>query len=189
MPLLDHFGLLAPFYEVFIPPKSPEKIQLFAQLPVRGALLDAGGGTGRVAQFLRGQADQVVVVDLSCKMLKVAGGKDGLHPVCAHTERLPFPDGLFARIIMVDALHHVCDQRHTSGELWRVLQPGGRLVIEEPDIRTWAVRLLGLAEKLALMRSHFLAPPQIADLYRYPDSRVHMETEKAIAWVVVEKNP
>jgi len=35
----------------------------------------------------------------------------------------------------------------------RVLAPGGRLVIEEPDVERTPVRLIALAEKLALMRS------------------------------------
>lgn len=187
MPLLDHFDILAPFYEVFIHPQVPEKIREFARLPASGALLDAGGGTGRVAQFLHGQVDWVVVTDLSCKMLKEARKKDGLYLVCSRTERLPFPDETFARIIMVDALHHVVNQRYTAGELWRVLQPGGRIVIEEPDVRTLTVKLLALAEKLALMRSHFLSPPQIASLYDYPGAHVHIETDRANAWVIVEK--
>ena len=158
-----------------------------ADLPVSGALLDAGGGTGRVTQFMRGKANLVVIADLSYKMLIEAHQKDGLRPVCSHIEMLPFPDQVFARIIMVDTLHHVCDQRATADELWRTLQPGGRIVIEEPDVRAFAVKLLALAEKLALMRSHFLSPPRIAELFHYPNARVHIETRKSNAWVIVEK--
>jgi ubiquinone/menaquinone biosynthesis C-methylase UbiE len=174
MPLFDHFGFLAPLYETFIPPKDLGQIWAMADLPVSGALLDAGGGTGRIAQYMRGKADPVVVADLSSKMLVEAQKKDGLLPVCSHTENLPFPDESFARIIMVDAFHHVCNQRTTVDELWRLLQPGGIIVIEEPDVRTLAVKLVALVEKLALMRSHFLSPPRIADLFHYPSSRVRV---------------
>ena len=187
MPLFDHFDFLAPLYETFIPPKDPQEMWALADLPVSGALLDAGGGTGRVAQFMSGKANPVVVADLSCKMLAEARQKDGLRPVCSHTESLPFPDESFARIIMVDAFHHVCDQRATVDELWRTLQPGGLIVIEEPDVRTFAVKLIALAEKLALMRSHFLSPPHIADLFHYSNGRVRVETGKLNAWVIVEK--
>jgi len=90
-----------------------------------------------VAQFMNGKAHPIVVADLSYEMLIIASQKDGLSPVCSHTETLPFPDETFARVIMVDALHHVCNQRHTVDELWRVLQPGGCIVIEEPDVRTF----------------------------------------------------
>ena len=190
MPIFDHFDFLAPLYETFIPPKDPQEMWAFADLPAEGgALLDAGGGTGRVAQFMSGKANPIVVADLSCKMLAEARQKDNLLPVCSHTEKLPFPDEAFARIIMVDALHHVCDQRGTVDELWRTLKPGGRLVIEEPDLRLFGVKLLALAEKLALMRSHFLSPPRIAELFHYPDARVRIETGKFNAWVIVEKDP
>ena len=187
MPLFDHFDFLAPLYEAFIPPKDPQELWALVDLPTSGALLDAGGGTGRVAQFMHGKANPVVVADLSCKMLAEARQKDGLRPVCSHTENLPFPDETFARIIMVDALHHVCDQRATVDELWRTLQPGGRLVIDEPDVRAFVVKLIALGEKLALMRSHFLSPPRIAELFRYPNARVRVETGKFNAWVIVEK--
>jgi len=187
MQIFDHFDFLAPLYETFIPPKDPQELWKMMDLPVSGALLDAGGGTGRVAQFMRGKANPVIIADLSCKMLTEARQKDGLRPVCSHTEKLPFPDAAFARIIMVDALHHVCDQRGTIEELWRTLQPGGRIVIEEPDLRLFGVKLLALAEKLALMRSHFLSPPRIAALFQHADARVRIETSSFNAWVIVEK--
>ena len=187
MPLLSHFDFLAPFYEAFIKPRAPQKLVDLAASPTEGRLLDAGGGTGRVAQFLQGMAAAVVVVDLSLSMLKEAHKKKGLYPVRSYCEALPFSDSSFARIIMVDALHHVFHQRKTAQELWRVLQPGGRIIIEEPDVRTFAVKLVALAEKLALMHSHFLTPSQIARLFPYPDACVRIETGNATAWIVVEK--
>jgi len=187
VPLLDHFGLVAPLYERFIRPREPQMIWALADLPTSGALLDVGGGTGRVAQFLRGQAAQVVVADLSQKMLREAAKKDGLHPVCSSAEELSFLDESFERIIMVDALHHVHNQRQTADELWRVLRPGGRIVIEEPDVRAFTVKLTALGERLALMRSHFLTPSQIMGLFCYPNARVHTKSEGSTLWVVVEK--
>src|SRR5450759_5655535 len=134
MPLFNHFDFVAPFYESFIPPRIPEKLLALADLPVDGVVLDAGGGTGRIAQFLHGKAAQGVVADQAFKMLREAGKKVGLCPICSLTERMPFRDNAFARIIMVDALHHVDDQFQTAEELWRILAPGGRIVIEGPDI-------------------------------------------------------
>jgi demethylmenaquinone methyltransferase/2-methoxy-6-polyprenyl-1,4-benzoquinol methylase len=187
MPTLDHFGFIAPYYDRVIRPRAVEKFVQMAGLPVTGGVLDAGGGTGRVAQALRDFAGWLVVLDLSLGMLQQASAKNGLRAVCSATERLPFPDESFERVIMVDALHHVIDHAETASELWRVLKPGGRLVIEEPDIRTFSIKLVALAEKLALMRSHFVSPPQIARLFPYAKADCRVEQEGYNAWVIIDK--
>ena len=87
---------------------------------------------------------------------------------------------------MVDALHHVADQtRHRSRAL-RVFEPGGRIVIEEPDIRYFGVKLIALGEKLLLMRSHFFPPPEIVGLFSSGKRRVSLR-KAYTAWVVIEK--
>jgi ubiquinone/menaquinone biosynthesis C-methylase UbiE len=187
MPVPDHFTLIAPFYEHFIRLRAPDTLISLLDLPVGGRLLDAGGGTGRVAQALRGLVDQVVVADLSLGMLSQAQKKEGLQSVNSHTERLPFPDKSFSRVLMVDALHHVCDHRDTALELFRVLEPGGLLVIEEPDVRKFSVKLVALAEKLALMRSHFLSPPRIAALFPKANQPIRIHKEGFSAYVIINK--
>jgi demethylmenaquinone methyltransferase/2-methoxy-6-polyprenyl-1,4-benzoquinol methylase len=181
----DHFAFIAPLYERIGSYSSLDEMLKHAQLPVQGRLLDVGGGTGRVAAALRDAASELVVADVSFPMLSYAASKPGLWAVAAASERLPFPDASFARVIMVDALHHVADQGKTAAELWRVLQPGGRIVIEEPDIHNVWVKGIALAEKLLLMRSHFLSPTRIAALF--PRAQEYVIRKGATAWVVIEK--
>jgi demethylmenaquinone methyltransferase/2-methoxy-6-polyprenyl-1,4-benzoquinol methylase len=183
--MFDHFNILAPIYDRAIPFERLELTLEMVDLPASGMLLDAGGGTGRVSAALRPYVSGAVVADFSHGMLKQARHKD-LAGVLAPAERLPFANGTFLRIIMVDALHHVHHQKQTINELWRVLKPGGRLVIEEPDLRTWQVKILAVVEKLFLMRSHFLSPPKIAQLIPH-QARVTIKTEGTNAWIIAEK--
>ena len=181
----SHFNLLAPFYDRVIPFARLDQMLRMLDLPHTGSLLDAGGGTGRVAEALRPHVAWVVVADVSRGMLAQARQKD-LSATSTETEHLPFPAETFDRVLMVDALHHVVNQGETIRELYRVLKAGGRLVIEEPDLRTFPVKLIAIAEKLALMRSHFLAPLQIANLFS-AQARVRIESEENTAWVIAEK--
>lgn len=185
--MFDHFGILAPVYEKYIKPKYPDKLAELTKLPISGSLLDVGGGTGRVSQFFNQDVGNLFIADLSHKMLAESKSKKDLLPICSHSEFLPFPSEHFERIIMIDVLHHVCDQQQTINELWRVLKPGGRIIIEEPDIHHWAVKLIAIGEKLALMRSHFLDSSSIMNLFSEISGRKTAIQEGHNIWIVIDK--
>jgi len=185
--MFDHFNFLAPIYDKVIQPKTPERlIQLLDSNPGLN-LLDVGGGTGRISQFLTDSNKQVIIADTSFKMLQKSQEKRGLVQINAASESLPFGEDLFDRILMVDALHHVIDQTQTAAELWRVLKPGGKIVIEEPDIKKVAVKLIAAAEKITLMRSRFLAAEQIGELFTDHSAEIKLIWEDHFTWVIVKK--
>ena len=184
---IDHFDLLAPLYERFIQPKTPERLLPLLALQAGQRVLDLGGGTGRVAQHLVKHGVQVIVADLSLPMLREASRKDLLKVVNSASEQLPFTANSFERILLVDSLHHVIDHRQTLQEAWRLLKPGGRLVIEEPDIRHWVVKLLALAEKIALMRSHFLSLGEMQAFCAFPGAEHQFHNESGMVWLVAIK--
>ncbi len=182
----DHFGAIAHLYARVSYSKT-DVMREIASLPVKGRLLDVGGGTGRVSSAIRALVDEAIVADVSFGMLMQAP-RSTLKPVCGGSESLPFADNSFERVIMVDALHHVVNHAESASEMFRVLKPGGLLVIEEPDIRSFGVKLIALAEKLLLMRSHFLAPHEIMKLFTsFTSGEKHIRAQDGTAWVVVRK--
>ena len=187
LPDLDHFSRLAPLYDRLIAPPANEHLRKYAQLPAPGRLLDAGGGTGRIAGKLVGQSDQIVVTDQSIKMLQEVGKKGALSAVGGETERLPFSDESFSRVIVVDAYHHLADQDSSLRELWRVLQPKGLLVIEEPDIDRFAVKLVALAEKITLFQSHFERAEKIAARLQSHQAETRIYRHDHNAWIIARK--
>ena len=71
-----------------------------------------------------------------------------------------------------------------------MLRPGGRLVIEEPDLRHLAVKFVAVAEKVALMQSHFYSPPDLANLFAGAGGQVLDVTVQGwTAHVVISKQP
>jgi ubiquinone/menaquinone biosynthesis C-methylase UbiE len=188
MPIFDHFDILAPLYDRLIRIPDNDHLAQVVGLPIGGRLLDAAGGTGRIAQQLVDQAGMLVISDVSVNMLRQTQLKDGLYcAVGSETERIAFADGSFERVIVVDAYHHLLDQEESLREFWRVLARGGRLVIEEPDIRRFGVKILALAEKLALFRSHFVLAEKIAARLEEYGAKTTVKREGATVWIVGEK--
>ena len=186
MPHFDHFNFLAPFYDAVIGWSGSGVLFDLLDLQPGNLILDAAGGTGRVAQAIQSQ-DGVIVADLAFNMLRQAKKRDGLKPACASVVQLPFQSGTFDRILMVDALHHVTDQAGAARELWRVLKPGGKLVIEEPDIHTGYVKVIALGETLAGMKSHFLTEAEMVNLFSRDGGKIQSRRQDRGTWVLAEK--
>ena len=185
---MDHFAFVAKIYDRLIPSPDPERLKALLKLPVAGPMLDAGGGTGRASSPFVPLVGHLVVSDLSLPMLRQAKRKKGLAPLQAHAERLPFPDQCFDRVLVVDALHHFCDQQQAIDDLMRVLKPGGRMVIEEPDIERPVIKAIALGEKLLLMGSRFYRSNRVADMIRSRGATVRVEKDdRFVFWVVADK--
>lgn len=98
------------------------------------SVLDVGAGTGVVsllAQELVGQNGSVISVDPSPGMLGVAHANGVRKPVLGLGEKLPFADNQFDFVTMGYALRHVEDLNMLFAEYFRVLKPGGKLLLLE----------------------------------------------------------
>ncbi|MDY0018830.1 MAG: class I SAM-dependent methyltransferase [Anaerolineae bacterium] len=186
-PLFDHFGLLASFYDRVIHPSHPTYLLELLALEPGQQLLDVGGGTGRVTQYFCEAEIMPTIVDPSLKMLRRAQGKACCMTCQGLSESLPFADDAYVRVLAVDSFHHFWDHERAARELLRVLMPGGRMVIEEPDIRRFPVKLIALMEQLALMRSRFYPPDALAELFICAGGTVRVLEGGVTYWAVVEK--
>jgi len=190
MGMIDHFGMIAPFYNKIFSRKEKPMCLDFLPEEFEGLVMDLGGGSGRISTWLESNSTKIILADVSLKMLSHARRFDGLFSVCCESEQLCFAPARLDAVLMVDAFHHVSDQRRTLEEIWRVLKPGGRLIIEEPDIRTWQVKLIALMEKILIMRSHFESPFNISRMLLElgAEVEIHYDKNKTTAFVVAIKN-
>ena len=148
------FDLVAPVWDQIIGRWG--QAQVFDALALEGRLriLDLAGGTGRLAHKFEALGHQVAVVDLSAPMTSRAARK-GLPTSRARAEAVPFADGVFDRIVILDALHHMAEIDAVASELARLLAPGGRAVLFEPDPASWTGRWIERLERWARMGSLF----------------------------------
>ena len=106
---------------------------------VQGPVLDLGGNTAGEATILQQHGFAMIVADINEYALEVSRQrveKFGLRPphfVALDAHHLPFADGVFAAVTVLEALHHFFDYDRALGEIHRVLAPGGRLISIEPN--------------------------------------------------------
>lgn len=183
----NHFNFIGPIYDKIFGRTIDHEIVKLAEVHDYHNVLDVGGGTGRVTILLKEKTEHIMIADSAIRMLREAQAK-GLASINSNSERLPFTDCSFDRIIIVDALHHVADQQQTLNEMWRLLSVGGKMIIEEPDINHILVKLIALGEKILLMRSHFLKPKKIIEMCQFnQDAKVDIKVGKGINWIIVTR--
>lgn len=121
--------------------------QRFPELPLEGryrraytwlpsqlrCLLDGGCAWGYGTRFLGQKATQVYGVDPTPDYMVVAQARyPEMQWQQTGLESLPFPAEFFDAIVCCDTLEHVQDEVQSLQELWRVLQPGGTLIVTVP---------------------------------------------------------
>lgn len=103
------------------------------RIPVKrgGVIVDVGVGSGRTLEFLEGR---VIGSDLSLALLRAAmeraeNLKKEFYPIAADSSRLPFKDGRFDVVISCRMLQHAFNWRETLGEITRLVDRGGEMVL------------------------------------------------------------
>jgi len=151
--------------------------------------LDLAGGTGDLAIKLSrrvGPKGSVVLSDINASMLSVGrdrlvdkGIVDNVTYAQANAESLPFADDSFHCVTMAFGLRNVTDKSKALASIYRVLKPGGRLLVLE-----FSKPVLPLLSK-AYDAYSFTALPAMgqlvagdADSYRYLAESIRMHPDQ-----------
>ncbi len=105
--------------------------------------VDLGCGTGRHAALLAAHYRQVLAVDISVPMLKLASARRGLPNVDYQQRDLrevrADRDGVFDLVVSAYALHHLDDLDQALWHIRELTAPGGRVVLIDNVAPTPAV--------------------------------------------------
>jgi ubiquinone/menaquinone biosynthesis C-methylase UbiE len=142
------FDLWSTFYDLplvqrltYRPVQDAVVEALHAAAPRR--VLDVGCGTGLLTTRLGHELPAAAVVgcDFSHGMLVHARAHGaGVAWIQGDAQRLPLHDGSVAAIVSTEAFHWFPDQRRALAEFFRVLVPGGRLLVALVNTPNDAVR-------------------------------------------------
>lgn len=96
-------------------------------------VLDAGCGTGWFSKIAVDRGGMVTSMDLGENLLSKVAMKCNSERVVGSILEIPFPDNFFDIVISSEVIEHVPDQYKAMQELFRVLKPGGIMVLTTPN--------------------------------------------------------
>ena len=147
-------------------------------------ILDLAGGTGDLAALLSrkaGSQGEVILCDINSSML--GRGRDrlideglsgNLHCVQADAEHLPYQEDYFNCVTMAFGLRNVTHKEKAIDSIFRVLKPGGRLLILEfSSPHSWIAPIYDLYSFKILPRLGRLVAGDAAS-YRYLAESIRM---------------
>lgn len=144
------------------------KLAKQAQIQPGMKVLDTGCGTGVLAAAAADIAGAgcVSAADISEDMLQVASRhRSDIDWHCAPAEKLPFSDASFDAVLSQFAMMFFESRTKAMTEMWRVLKPGGTLLVAVCDAVHRSPGYAVFAELL-----HDLFGPDVANSFRAPFS-------------------
>lgn len=120
-----------------------EEIILLARLDADDLALDVGAGTGLLTLAAAPQVTRVTALDISPAMCRHLNTKLAslltlnVDVLVGNATELPLAGGSVDVVLSNYCLHHLTDRdkRQALSEIWRVLRPGGRVVIGDMMFR------------------------------------------------------
>lgn len=153
-------------------------------------VLDLAGGTGDITALFSkrvGPTGKVVLADINASMLQVGRDKlrdlglvNNIDYVQANAEALPFADNSFDVVTIGFGLRNVTDKDAALRSMFRVLKPGGRLLVLEfskPE-QQWLSKVYDLYSfKLLPVMGQLIANDKESYQYLAESIRMHPDQE------------
>jgi ubiquinone/menaquinone biosynthesis C-methylase UbiE len=132
-----------------------EEIKKAADLSKDEIVLDIGGGTGQLAQYISDSCNTVYVLDESEKMLSKVNKSRNLITIQENALKVPFENNSIDTVIISDVFHHIREQEELLKEVKRVLKDKGHLVMLDFEKRHIKTRILRAFEFMLFGRLFF----------------------------------
>lgn len=152
--------------------------------------LDLGGDgsiTSAIGSYLELEKDNIINADVDDwldKGLSEKGNYDITYITINKTGRLPFSDNKFSLVTAFQVLHRIEDIDNRLQELYRIIKPGGFLLIREHDVNNECTQLLAdiehsLYEMVLNNKLDDKTEDKLEDNLELPEHNVFLENYQA----------
>jgi len=106
-------------------------------------ILDIGCGNARDIAMILESGARIVGIDISEGMVSEARldleelGFEDIDLQVGDATHLGFPNDEFDKVLCSEVIEHIPDAEKALSEIWRVLKPGGLVVLSTPNPKSW----------------------------------------------------
>ncbi len=152
-------------------------------------ILDIGTGCGVYLDYLSQDAKLCIGVDINNKGFNKIEKASDIELAVATAEALPFNACSFDAIIMIEVLEHIIDDKKAIEECYRVLKPGGHLIITAPNklfpFETHGVRIG--SKNFGTMGFGFPILPYLPEAIRKDFANAKVYSPKVLQKMLIER--
>ena len=158
--------------------------------------LEIGAGWGEVLRSIRPQYDELVATELSQPRADALAEEfavdDGVtifqHDI--ENQAIPYPDNHFDTVLLIAVIEHLVDPVGPLQEIHRVLRPGGKLLVDTPNIAKWTRRiklLFGVFPATASQREGLDKYGHAGPTELFDEGHLHYFTHRSLGRLLTER--
>jgi len=141
----------------------------YLAINTKGRMLDVGCGDGRFLKMSESLGWKAEGVELDLGAVTTTRRK-GFAVHYGTLSDQHYPDSTFDLVLLSHVIEHLCEPTDTIAEIYRILRPGGKMIVTTPNIESWGHRYFGSSWVA-------LDPPRHLYLFNYKN--LHLLADKA----------
>ena len=164
---MKKFDKVYKYYDKFIDLfnlNKMDEIKEIMNLKGDEVVLDIGGGTGKLADYVSKDCRKIYVLDESRGMLSRIKPNKKVIPLLGNALETDFVDKSIDVVIIADVLHHIKDQEGLIDEIHRILKGNGKLIILDFEKNHIKIMLLRIFESILFGRLYFKGGREVIKL-------------------------
>lgn len=166
---LKEFDRVHKYYDSFIKLfnlNKMDEIRDVLELQGNEVVIDIGGGTGRLAEYLSQSCRVVYVLDESKGMLSKVRANSRVVTTLGNALDAPFDSNWADVVVISDVLHHIENQSALIEEITRVLKKDGKLLILDFEKKHIKTKILRAFEYILFGRLYFRTSKEVVSLLK-----------------------
>jgi len=118
-------------------------LDLIEQYGKKGKILDVGCATGTLLMVAKMRGWEIYGVEVSGDFARITRERLGDNVYQGMFEEAPFKAGSFDMVLFYDSLEHMTNPQKIVAKVFKILKPGGCLVVFTPNRESLSARIMG----------------------------------------------